>query len=114
MPAEFWIKVKQQAKVWRRAFPGLAVVSCVVISPSNWVFQVLNGWLSTTFCSYACEAEDTQVVIIGIDENDIKAGDYPVPNRDLAKCSEFSRATSQGQLVSICLGISRLTQVMLS
>jgi len=28
----------------------------------------------------ALRAEDTQVVIIGIDENDIKAvGDYPVP-----------------------------------
>jgi len=53
-----------------------------------------------------CE-QKIQVVIIGIDENDIKAvGDYPVPNRDLAKCSEFSRATSQGQLVSICLGIT--------
>jgi len=54
--------------------------------------------------SAAPEAEDS--VVIGIDENDIKAGIYPVPNRDLAKCSEFSRATSQGQLVSICLDLT--------
>jgi len=43
------------------------------------------------------EAEDTQVVIIGIDENDIKAvGDYPVPNRDLAKMLRILQAQAKG------------------
>jgi len=90
------------------------VVSCVVIARLTGSF-FWNGWLDNFLQLAALRKQKIRVVIIGIDENDIKAvGDYPVPNRDLAKCSEFSRATSQGQLVSICLGISRLTQVMLS
>jgi len=84
--AEFWIKVKQQAKVWRvGAFPGLAVVSCVVIARLTGSSFGMDGFRQLSAATPA-EAEDTQVVIIGIDENDIKAvGDYPVPNRDLAK-----------------------------
>lgn len=86
--AEFWIKVKQQAKVWRvGAFPGLAVVSCVVIARLTGSSQVLEWMAFDSFLRLRpAEAEDTRVVIVGIDENDIKAvGDYPVPNRDLAK-----------------------------
>jgi CHASE2 domain-containing sensor protein len=86
--AEFWIKVKQQAKVWRvGAFPGLAVVGCVVIARLTGSSQVLEWMAFDNFLRLRpAEAEDTRVVIVGIDENDIKAvGDYPVPNRDLAK-----------------------------
>ena len=88
MNAEFWIKVKQQAKIWRvGAFPGLAVVGCVMIARLTGSCQVLEWIAFDNFLRLRpAEAEDTRVVIVGIDENDIKAvGDYPIPDRDLAK-----------------------------
>lgn len=86
--AEFLMKVKQQAKVWGvGAFPGLAVVGCVIIARLTGSFQVLEWIAFDNFLQLRpAEVEDTQVVIVGIDENDIKAvGDYPIPDRELAK-----------------------------
>lgn len=86
--AEFWIKVKQLELVWHvGVFPGLAVVGCVVIARLSGSFQVLEWNAFDNFLRLRPnETEDTRVVIVGIDENDIKAvGDYPIPDRELAK-----------------------------
>lgn len=66
--AEFWIKVKQQALVWHvGVFPGLAVVSCVVIARLSGSFQVLEWNAFDNFLRLRPnETEDTRVVIVGI------------------------------------------------
>jgi len=53
--AEFWIKVKQQAKVWR-VFPGLAVVSCVVIA--RLTGSLFFEWMAFDNFLQLLEAED--------------------------------------------------------
>jgi CHASE2 domain-containing sensor protein/two-component sensor histidine kinase len=84
---QYWRKLTQQAKIWRSgALPGLAVVACVTISRLIGSLQVLE-WMAfdRVLRSRPVESVDAQIVIVGINENDIKkVGKYPIPDRELA------------------------------
>jgi CHASE2 domain-containing sensor protein/two-component sensor histidine kinase len=63
------------------------VVGCVVIARMTGSLQVLE-WMAfdQVLRSRPVESADAQVVIVGIDENDIKTvGKYPIPDPTLAK-----------------------------
>lgn len=91
----FWAHVKQQAKVWRVGLlPGLVVVACVLLARGTGSLQVLE-WMAfdQLLKSRPLEAPDPQVVIVGIDERDIKTlGKYPIPNQNLADALNILQA----------------------
>jgi CHASE2 domain-containing sensor protein/two-component sensor histidine kinase len=78
----------QQTKIWRSgALPGFAVIACVVLARMTGSLQVLE-WMAfdQVLRSRPVESADAQIVIVGIDENDIKTvGQYPIPDSTLAK-----------------------------
>ncbi|BAY50246.1 putative sensor with CHASE2 domain protein (plasmid) [Scytonema sp. HK-05] len=83
-----WRKIKQQAKIWRTAaLPGLVVISCVAIARLTGSLQLLEWIAFDNFLRLRpVEAADPQIVIVGINENDIKSvGQYPIPDRNLAQ-----------------------------
>lgn len=83
----FWAQVKQQAKIWQVGLlPGLVVVACILLARATGSLQVLE-WMAfdQLLKSRPIEPPDPQVVIVGINEQDIKMlGKYPVPNQTLA------------------------------
>jgi CHASE2 domain-containing sensor protein len=67
--------------------PGLVVVGCVVITRFTGAMQTLE-WMSFDdfWRLHPDEPTDTRVVIVGINEEDIRAvGNYPIPDKDLAR-----------------------------
>lgn len=87
MNHQYWRKSKQQAKIWRSgALPGLAVIACIMIARLTGSLQVLE-WMAFdgVLRSRPVEAAESQIVIVGINENDIKmVGQYPIPDQALA------------------------------
>lgn len=85
--AEFWAQIEQQAKVWRvGVLPGLVVVGLVVIARLTGSLQNLEWSAFDRFLrSRPLESPDTRVVIVGINEEDIRLiKKYPIPDRELA------------------------------
>ncbi|BAY28069.1 putative sensor with CHASE2 domain protein [Calothrix sp. NIES-2100] len=83
-----WNTIKQQAKIWRTAaLPGLVVIGCVAIARLTGSVQLLEWIAFDNFLRLRPEeAVDPEIVIIGINENDIKlVGQYPIPDRNLAQ-----------------------------
>ncbi|GAB4339308.1 MAG: hypothetical protein OHK0047_30040 [Leptolyngbyaceae cyanobacterium] len=84
---QVWAQVKQQAKVWRVGLlPGLVVVACVLLARITGSLQVLE-WMAfdQLLKVRPVESPDPQVVIVGINEQDIKTlGKYPIPDQSLA------------------------------
>ncbi len=88
MTSEAWHKIQQQAKVWRvGALPGLVVLGCVILCRSAGMLQNLE-WAAYDhgLRSRPIEPPDARVVIVGINEDDIRrVGNFPVPDRPLAQ-----------------------------
>ncbi|XGV96991.1 MAG: CHASE2 domain-containing protein [Leptolyngbya sp. BL-A-14] len=85
--AEFWAQIEQQAKVWRvGVLPGLVVIGFVVIARLTGTLQNLEWSAFDRFLrSRPLEAPDTRVIIVGINEEDIRlVKQYPIPDRELA------------------------------
>lgn len=85
--AEFWAQLEQQAKVWRvGALPGLVVIGMVVIARLTGSLQSLEwGAFDDFLRSRPLESPDTRIVIVGINEEDIRLiKQYPIPDRELA------------------------------
>ncbi|MBW4470912.1 MAG: CHASE2 domain-containing protein [Stenomitos rutilans HA7619-LM2] len=85
--AEFWTQLEQQAKVWRvGVLPGLVVVGLVVIARLTGSLQSLEWSAFDRFLrSRPVESPDTRIVIVGINEEDIRlTKKYPIPDRELA------------------------------
>lgn len=83
-----WKQLKQQVKSWREVvLPGISIIALVMIVRFAGLLQFHELTAFDLFLSLRpAEAVDTRVVIVGIDEDDIKAaGSYPIPDRDLAK-----------------------------
>ncbi len=87
MKQQYWRELKQQARIWRSgALPGFAVIACVIIARLTGALQVLE-WMAfdQTLRSRPTESIEAKILIVGIDENDIKTvGQYPIPDRTLA------------------------------
>jgi CHASE2 domain-containing sensor protein len=80
--------VRQQARIWRSgALPGFVVIACIIIARSLGSLQVLEWMaLDQTLRSRPPESADSRILIIGINEDDIKTvGKYPLPDPELAK-----------------------------
>jgi|SRR5579883_154077 len=89
--AGFWAQVRQQTRVWRAGvLPGLAVISFVTIARLTGSLQVLEwGAFDSFLRSRPMESPDPRIVIVGIDETDIRAiGKYPIPDPALARLLE--------------------------
>lgn len=88
MIANIWKKIQQKTKVWREvALPGVSIIGLVILAHLTGLLQ-LQEW--TAFDDLLRlrppETVDTRVVIVGIDESDIKfVGGFPVPDSELAK-----------------------------
>jgi CHASE2 domain-containing sensor protein/two-component sensor histidine kinase len=83
-----WEQLKQQGRIWRSgALPGFAVIAGVIVARLTGSLQVLE-WMAfdQTLRSRPVESADSRIVIVGINENDIKTvGKYPIPDAKLAK-----------------------------
>ena len=83
-----WEQLKQQGRIWRSgALPGFAVITCVVVARLTGSLQVVEWMaLDQTLRSRPVESADSRIVIVGINEDDIKTvGKYPIPDTKLAK-----------------------------
>jgi CHASE2 domain-containing sensor protein len=87
MKQQSWQNLKQQVRIWRSgALPGFAVIACVMVARMTGSLQVLE-WMAfdQALRSRPVELIESQILIVGIDENDIKTvGQYPIPDRTLA------------------------------
>jgi CHASE2 domain-containing sensor protein/two-component sensor histidine kinase len=83
-----WEQLKQQGRIWRSgALPGFAVIVCVIVARLMGSLQALE-WMAfdQTLRSRPVESADSRILIVGIDEDDIKTvGKYPIPDAELAK-----------------------------
>lgn len=80
--------IKDEISIWRvAAIPGIALILIVIIARLSGSLQVLEWMLLDTFLSLRpSEPIDEEVVIVGINEEDIeKIGKYPIPDREIAK-----------------------------
>ncbi|HBB33254.1 MAG TPA: histidine kinase [Cyanobacteria bacterium UBA8803] len=85
--AELWERIEQQTKSWREVvLPGIAIIGLVLVARLSGFLQFQELMAFDHFMRLRpAEAMDTRVVIVGIDENDIKTiSSYPVPDRELA------------------------------
>jgi CHASE2 domain-containing sensor protein/two-component sensor histidine kinase len=83
-----WKAAQQQAQLWRiGAMPGLVVVGCVVLARSLGTLQTLEwGAYDYGLQSRPLESPDPRIVIVGIDENDVRrVGSFPIPDLALAQ-----------------------------
>jgi CHASE2 domain-containing sensor protein/two-component sensor histidine kinase len=86
--SNLWQSVKKNTSIFcKGGLPGFAVMGCVVITRLTGSMQTLEWMAFDNFWRlHPLEPADTRVVIVGINEEDIRAvGNYPIPDKDLAK-----------------------------
>lgn len=79
--------VKNEIPIWRiAAIPGIVLILIIIIARLSGSLQVSEWMLLDTFLRMRPdEATDEQIVIIGINEEDIKKiGRYPIPDEEIA------------------------------
>jgi CHASE2 domain-containing sensor protein/two-component sensor histidine kinase len=85
--AQVWANLQQQTRGWQRGIlPGSVIIACVMMARAGGALQGLE-WSSFDglMRQRPPESPDPAVVIVGIDEADIKAaGKYPIPDLELA------------------------------
>ncbi|BDA74055.1 hypothetical protein CAL7716_082210 [Calothrix sp. PCC 7716] len=82
------LKILIRAEILRKfALPGLAVIACIIFVRLTGSLQLLEWIAFDNFLQLRPpEASDPEVVIVGINEDDIRTvGKYPIPDRDLAQ-----------------------------
>ena len=82
-----WHRVKQEIAIWRAgAMPGLAVIGLVLLARALGGLEFLELTALDTFLRWRSpEAIDEEVLIVGINEQDINnLPSYPVSDRKLA------------------------------
>jgi CHASE2 domain-containing sensor protein len=83
-----WRKIKQDITIWSvGALPGIAALGLIVIVRLSGSLQFLE-WITLDAFLRLRPAEpiDERIVIVGIDEEDIRhVRKYPIPDRDMAK-----------------------------
>ena len=79
--------IKDEISIWRlAAIPGIALIFMVIIARLTGSLQVLEWMFFDTFLRMRpSELIDERIVIIGINEEDIKQiGRYPIPDAEIA------------------------------
>ena len=87
MPS-IWSKFKQKVIIWSvAALPGIATLVLIVLFRLSGALQFLEWVTLDSFLQLrSSEPIEERVVIVGIDEEDIRQiRDYPVPDREIAK-----------------------------
>ncbi|MEG3863140.1 CHASE2 domain-containing protein, partial [Microcoleus sp. herbarium12] len=83
-----WRKISKQFTVWFVGeLPGIAVIGLVILVRLTGALQSIE-WvtLDSFLCLRPAEPIDERVVIVGINEEDIRRiGNYPIPDREIAK-----------------------------
>ena len=85
--AGFWKQIEQHSKIWRIGLlPGLVVIGLIAIARLTGSLQLLElTAFDSLLRSRPLEPPDTRVVIVGINEEDIRlVGKYPIPDHELA------------------------------
>lgn len=88
MLPSIWIEFKQKMTLWAvTALPGIAALGMVILIRLSGSLQFLECVTLDSFLHLRPpEPIDERVVIVGIDEDDIRRiGTYPIPDRDIAK-----------------------------
>ncbi|MGB7443234.1 MAG: CHASE2 domain-containing protein [Coleofasciculaceae cyanobacterium] len=88
MNLQDWLKIKGKLKLWREIIlPGFTLVGLLIIMRLAGFFEVFELMVfDDSLRRRPPEAVDQRVVIVGIDEDDLKAvGGFPVPNKQLAE-----------------------------
>lgn len=80
-------KIKQEIIILRQvAIPGMTVLFIIIIARLSGLLQGLELILFDTFLRLRpAEVSDPEIVIVGINENDIRSlGTYPIPDLEIA------------------------------
>ncbi|MBE9167849.1 CHASE2 domain-containing protein [Pleurocapsales cyanobacterium LEGE 06147] len=84
-------KIKNEIVIWRQAaLPGIIVLAIVIILRLTGSLQFLEWMALDTFLRFRPpEPIDDKIVVIGINEEDIRSvGRYPIPDREIAALIE--------------------------
>lgn len=85
--ADIWKTIKEELASWRVGIvPGIVVISVVVLARLTGTLQFLEWSTLDYFLRLRPQEKmDERVVVVGIDEADIKSiGSYPIPDREIA------------------------------
>ncbi|BAZ50268.1 putative sensor with CHASE2 domain protein [Nostoc sp. NIES-4103] len=80
-------KIRQEINIWRQAaLPGIIVLFVVIIARLTGLLQVFEWTALDALLRFrSAEPTDDKVVIIGINEQDIRSiGRYPIPDNEIA------------------------------
>jgi CHASE2 domain-containing sensor protein len=83
-----WSKIRKEFPIWSvGALPGIAAIALVILVRLTGALQLIEWVTLDSFLRLRpSEPIDERVVIVGIDEEDIRrAGTYPIPDREIAK-----------------------------
>ena len=91
MKRSIWHKIKAEFALWRMgAIPGVTIIVIVMLARWGGLLQTLEIATLDRFLRWRhAEPIDDRILIVGIDEADIRAfGTYPIPDRELAALIE--------------------------
>ncbi len=83
-----WSKIRKEFTIWSvRALPGIAAIGLVILVRLTGALQLIEWVTLDSFLRLRpSEPIDERVVIVGIDEEDIRRiRNYPIPDREIAK-----------------------------
>ena len=83
-----WSKIRNESTIWSvAALPGIAAIGLVILVRLTGSLQLIEWITLDSFLRLRpLEPIDERVVIVGIDEEDIRRiRDYPIPDREIAK-----------------------------
>jgi CHASE2 domain-containing sensor protein len=83
-----WSKIRQEFTIWSvGALPGIAAIGLVILVRLTGALQLIEWVTLDSFLRLRpSEPIDERIVIVGIDEEDIRRiRNYPIPDREIAK-----------------------------
>ena len=88
MLSGIWRKIRKEFSIWSvGTLPGIAVIGLIILIRLSGSLQFIE-WvtLDSLLCLRPSEPIDERVVIVGIDEEDIRRiRNYPIPDHEIAK-----------------------------
>lgn len=88
MLSGIWSKIRKKFTIWSvGALPGIAAIGLVILVRLTGALQLIEWVTLDSFLRLRpSEPIDSRVVIVGIDEEDIRRiRDYPIPDREIAQ-----------------------------
>lgn len=90
MKHQHWERVRDELAIWRiGALPGVLVIGLVILLRMTGALQFSEWWmLDFLLRSRLAEPTDERILIVGINEADLQANGYPIPDESLAELIE--------------------------